>query len=125
MSKKKLKVTAIQNELSEAAYFARQAPAAKPTAKPKRSARHTQETINKNEQTNVRTTQRTKERTDTPRKKVKRQRRKIRHSFDIYQDQLVSLQVLQLEAFKQGRKKPRLGDMVQKALDLYIRKKGT
>jgi hypothetical protein len=46
----------------------------------------------------------------------------IRHAFDIYADQLYALQALQLEAVQRGRKKPKLGSMVQKALDLYLQK---
>ncbi len=45
---------------------------------------------------------------------------KIRHAFDIYEDQLRELHTRQLEAVRAGKKKPGLGTMVQKALDEYI-----
>lgn len=47
----------------------------------------------------------------------------IRHAFDIYSDQLYGLQAIQLEAVQNGKKKPKLGTMVQKALDLYLQQK--
>lgn len=47
-------------------------------------------------------------------------RRQIRHAFDIYEDQLLSLQELQLKAVQSGKRKPRLGRMVEKALDLLL-----
>jgi hypothetical protein len=50
-------------------------------------------------------------------------RKVIRHTFDIYADQLSKLQRLQLEAIRNGRKKPTMGGLVQKALDLYLQKK--
>ena len=50
-------------------------------------------------------------------------RKVIRHTFDIYANQLSKLQRLQLEAIRNGRKKPTLGGLVQKALDLYLQKK--
>ena len=78
--------------------------------------------IRRNERSNERTKKRTNVRTKSRVKQIKSQRIKIRHTFDIYQDQLVSMQAIQLEAFKKGLKKPRLGDLVQKALDSYFKK---
>lgn len=46
---------------------------------------------------------------------------KIRHAFDIYEDQLRELHTRQLEAVRAGKKKPGLGEMVQQALDEYIK----
>ena len=67
-----------------------------------------------------RTNDRTNERSNVKFNKPKRV--KIRHTFDIYKDQLISLQVIQLEKVKRGRKKPKLGKMVSKGIDLYIKK---
>jgi hypothetical protein len=51
----------------------------------------------------------------------KQKREKIRHTFDIYRDQLVALQMIQLEKFQAGKKKPKLGKMVAEGIDLFIR----
>lgn len=50
------------------------------------------------------------------------QRIKIRHTFDIYKDQLTSLHSLQLISLQEKNYKLKLGDMVQEALDAYIQK---
>lgn len=50
------------------------------------------------------------------------ERTKIRHSFDIYQDQLLALSDIQADMFRQTGKKPKVGDLVQQALDVYIAK---
>ena len=71
----------------------------------------------------VRTDERTFERSDG-RSALKPKRRKIRHAFDIYQDQLISLQMRQLEAVQRGKRKPKLGKMVQDAIDLYLKQAG-
>lgn len=68
----------------------------------------------------VRTDERTSERTNV-RTIIKPKRRKIRHAFDIYQDQLISLQMRQLEAVQRGKRKPKLGKMVQEAIDQYLK----
>ena len=64
---------------------------------------------------NERTFARTYERPNKPK------REKIRHTFDIYKDQLLALQVIQLEAVQSGKKKPKLGKMVSKGIDLFIK----
>ena len=64
--------------------------------------------------TNGRTNERSNERT------VERQR--VRHSFDIWQDQLLGLTEIQAERFSQSGRKPKLGELVQEALDAYIAK---
>ena len=43
-------------------------------------------------------------------------------SFDIFKDQQTALEKLQLAAVDAGHKKPKLGDMVQEAIDLYVEK---
>jgi len=72
------------------------------------------------QRTDVRTIERKSERTNV-RKKKKRIR--IRHAFDIYEDQLRTLQTIQLKVIQAGKKKPSLGKMVQKALDQYLEDK--
>src|ERR1051326_9171961 len=67
----------------------------------------------------VHSDERTSERTDVQ----KSVRRVIRHAFDIYADQLYALQTLQLQAVQSGRKKPKLGSMVQRAIDLYLQQR--
>ncbi len=62
-----------------------------------------------NEQTNVRTNERTK----------------IRHTFDIYKDQLRSLRGISLERETATGKRILLGDLMQEALDLFIEKERT
>lgn len=49
-------------------------------------------------------------------------RKKIRHSFDIFEDQKSALDKLQIAiAESHGNKKPAFGEMVQEAIDRYIR----
>jgi hypothetical protein len=84
--------------------------------------------INDNQAQNrtfVRTDVRTNERTDvrTEINNPPKKRRKIRHAFDIYEDQLQSLIMLQLEAVQKGKKKPKLGKMAQEAIDIYLKRK--
>lgn len=108
MSKKQLEINSIQNELAGGAslYF---------QPKPSQTQIHHEA---KNERSNERTTERTNVRT-----MKKQERVKVRHSFDVYRDQLVELQSLQLTAVRRGKRKPKLGDMVQAAIDFYLEKK--
>jgi hypothetical protein len=48
------------------------------------------------------------------------ERTKIRHSFDIYRDQLLELSEIQAHLFRTTGKKPKVGELVQEALDAYI-----
>ena len=50
-------------------------------------------------------------------------RETIRASFDIFADQKVALNKLQVAAVDAGEKKPKLGDMLQQAIDVYVRKR--
>ncbi len=61
-----------------------------------------------NEGNNGRTNVRTNERT------------RVRHSFDVWQDQLLALTQIQVERFNRTGKKPKLGELVQEALDAYV-----
>lgn len=66
--------------------------------------------------TNERMTNRTKVRVDK-RSKV---RKKIRHAFDIFEDQLFALKEAQLSRQKLKGNRFNLGDLVQEALDLFL-----
>ena len=50
------------------------------------------------------------------------ERSRVRHSFDIWQDQLLGLSEIQAERFSRFGRKPKLGELVQEALDAYITK---
>jgi hypothetical protein len=49
-------------------------------------------------------------------------RSRVRHSFDIWQDQLLGLSEIQSDRFSRTGRKPKLGELVQEALDAYIAK---
>ncbi len=48
------------------------------------------------------------------------ERTRVRHSFDVWQDQLLGLTEIQVERFNRTGRKPKLGELVQEALDAYI-----
>jgi len=48
------------------------------------------------------------------------ERSRVRHSFDIYNDQLVSLGDIQIARHRQTGRRPKLGDLAQEALDAFI-----
>lgn len=112
MSKKNLNTDAIANELQGASLFF-QRPTSPAVQRPKETVFEV-----KNERMNERSDDQSNERTIVQIEKPSR--RVIRHTFDIYRDQLISLQQLQIGVMTRGRRKPKLGRMVQKALDLYI-----
>lgn len=70
-----------------------------------------QDAIIENEETNERNNERTNEQGE---------RRVIRHSFDIYHDQLMHMGDIQMRLYRETGKKPKLGRLVQEALDQYI-----
>lgn len=70
----------------------------------------------KNEPTNERTLKRTNVRS------LLDERRKIRHTFDIFSDQLTSLREVSLNREKIFGKRVLLGDLIQEALDMFITK---
>ena len=88
------------------AELAEEAPTA--TDRPSRTGRRPAE----GERTNERTVERSNER---PPERVQ-----VRHSFDIWQDQLTALAELQSQRFTATGKKPKMGTLVQEALDAYI-----
>lgn len=47
-------------------------------------------------------------------------RRKVRHSFDIFEDQVLPLKEIQLARQRESGNKCLLGDLVQEALDMFI-----
>ena len=77
----------------------------------------------KNERSTVPSNEPIIEQRRQPAKKAKKERAISRRTFDVYDDQYRDLQVIQLEAVKDGKKKPKLGVMVQQALDAYIKRK--
>lgn len=48
------------------------------------------------------------------------ERTKTRHSFDVFKDQITALSEIQVSMLRQTGAKPKLGDLVQQALDEYI-----
>ena len=66
-----------------------------------------------NQRSNVRTNERPKA------------RRKIRHTFDIFADQLMSLREIALERESETGDRVLLGDLAQEALDMLITKERT
>ena len=48
------------------------------------------------------------------------ERNRVRHSFDVWQDQLLALAEIQAYRFTRTGRKPKLGELVQEALDTYI-----
>ena len=113
--KKTLKTDTIQSELEQSAFFSRskpqpaeEKPVSTPVSQlPEEPKPATQQTnVSTNEVTNVRSLQ----------------RRKVRHTFDIYDDQLFSLKEIALSRHKMFGKRELLGDLVQQALDMFITK---
>jgi len=72
------------------------------------------------DQSNMRTNEQTNGNTDEPISGHAIERATVRHSFDIYRDQLMALGEIQMDLFKRTGKKPKLGPLVQDALDQYI-----
>ena len=48
------------------------------------------------------------------------ERPKVRHSFDVYRDQLDALQEIQLLRKRRSGRRPTIGELVQQALDRFI-----
>jgi len=98
-----------------------------PTPKPKSVKPIKKKTEQTKEETSVQTNGRTDEQINERSVyliKIPIERRKIRNSFDIFEDQMSALNKIQLAEIESGgKKKPALGDMIQKALDNYIKEK--
>ena len=90
----------------------------KPPSTPPEAEKSSSKKVNKEiekEPTNERTLQRTNVRS-------LEQRNKIRHTFDIFSDQLLSLRELAIDREKTFGKRVLIGDLVQEALDMFITK---
>jgi len=57
--------------------------------------------------------------TERPNDRI-RVRQQVRHSFDIWHDQLQELAQIQVQMFGQTGRKPKVGELVREALDAYI-----
>ena len=117
--KKTLNESSITSELrGQSAFFPRQAPPPsttqdQPQAEPARSDRQQEHSRHaENVRRNSGTLERSNEQTP--------QRRKIRHTFDIFHDQLLALRELALQRDMQSGTRTLLGDLVQEALDAFI-----
>jgi hypothetical protein len=148
MSKKVLDIEAIKNELEGASLFFTKPATNPPPAldlpitknpfvlqegKPKPEKPKVDVTDNKpvdekyeNDKTNERSLQRTNERplepTNEQNNVLPRNRMKIRHTFDIYSDQLLSLREIAIDQEKMFGERVLLGDLAQQALDMLITK---
>ncbi len=94
----------VENELAAVTGDERDEPTSIVAAQPRRSA------ASPPERSNGRTNERTLERLI------------VRHSFDIGRDQLMALAEIQTHIFNETGRKPKLGPLVQEALDAYIAK---
>src|SRR5690348_15522584 len=72
------------------------------------------------ERTSERTDRQTEQRTNEQRNEERNERTKIRHSFDIFADQLLSLKQIAIERERIRKKRVRIGDLVQEALEKFI-----
>jgi hypothetical protein len=119
MTKKDLNPQSMVNELKgHSVYFnEKKANTLKRGSTPvKKGTENIQEMQNNNVRSNEGPNERKFERSS-----VRRRRRvKIRHTFDIFEDQLRELHSIQLKAIQSGKKRPKIGSMVQKALDSYL-----
>lgn len=140
MTKKKLNIDSIANELEGASLFFKKSPTPSSLPEPVQEVPETvsnpmpesptlpiietsTQAQKEENQYQKRTDERSNERPNevTFERPYKPKREKIRHTFDIYRDQLVSLQSIQLERFRAGKKKPKLGKMVAEGIDLYLK----
>ncbi len=110
------------------------APATTPEPSPESTHDSTEVTATDLAPRTVRTTDRSNDRTHATAKRTKslrpderpfertNERFVVRHSFDVRQDQLLALADIQTEVFRTMRRKPKLGELVQQALDDYIQR---
>ena len=101
MGRKKLNTIGVRNELEASAFFS-------PPPAPAPAKERTAEAIN--DTTKHRLNERPVERT------------KVRHTFDVFSDQVTALKRIQLEREETSDKRYRMGDLVQEALDSFIAK---
>jgi hypothetical protein len=72
------------------------------------------------ENTNVLKNERTKERKKVIANEQTKERTLKHHSFDVFIDQLISLDQIQTQIYQDTGKKPKIGELVREALDSYI-----
>ncbi len=65
--------------------------------------------------------ERSLERTNVPKIEGEKERTLKHHSFDVYVDQLISLDQILTQLFQEKGKKPKISTLVQEALDAYIK----
>lgn len=65
--------------------------------------------------------ERTLERKNVRTNEQKKERILKHHSFDVYIDQLISLDQIRTQIYQEKGKKPKIGTLVQEALDEYIK----
>ena len=115
---KKLNEKQILDELSGSVFFRGSKSPAQPLIKESEKKLHNPKPANEkkverqNDESNVRTNERSNAK-----------RVNIRHTFDIYKDQLMALHTLQLRAVQSNNNKPKLGDMVKEAIDMFLESK--
>jgi hypothetical protein len=93
----------------------------KPTPPPAEGAAPAARPLRKREKAKEQKNERSLERTNVPTKEQKNERTLKHHSFDVYVDQLISLDRIRTRRYQETGKKPKIGTLVQEALDEYIR----
>lgn len=127
MSKKKLETDTIRNELEGASAFFRQK---SPAPESSGSGEALSEAKSVGKSANFRgpnegTFERPSVRTAKPKHHRSNERTKVRHTFDIFADQLTALRRIRLDREEISGKRYLLGDLVQEALDMLIAKERT
>ena len=111
---KKLNTKAIFNELSgQSSYFKDEPAKNYPKKQQEKPSSKRLKTKGTSQPTNEQNNETTNERTNV-------ERVKIRHTFDIFKDQLMSFKKIQLERETTFGKRVRIGDLAQQALDMFI-----
>jgi hypothetical protein len=139
MSKKQPNLTVIENELRGASLFFAKDPPKEVPAGSQTALDEAQETtelspvlhqpnaLSSDESAQAKTSspsgnERSNEVPMERRIEVTLQRTKVRHTFDIFKDQLAALRKIQLEREELFGKRSLLGDLAQEALDMFITK---
>lgn len=123
--KKHLNSQAMENELKGGSVFFQPRAQSHPESQPSPLPSQANHPVNQPDRTNEATMAHTNERANvrtaigTVELPV-RKRRKIRHSFDIFEDQLLSLREIQLNREKTTGERQLMGGIVQQALDAFI-----
>jgi hypothetical protein len=93
----------------------------KPTPPPAQEATPTGKPLKKRERAKEQKNERSLERKNFPTKEQKNERTLKHHSFDVYVDQLISLDQIRTQRYQEAGKKPKISTLVQEALDEYVR----